>query len=146
MAIINIDEILNAFDESFAEAMPLVDEAMADAITDDYYQWDGITVRHDGTTAGSPRDIVDRGGLALSQHDTRISISEHEFSWDADHASKVHNGARSNDGHVSIARPWTHHAIRGDQNAPIEYQSPDALMDVPTVFADKINAKLAKLQ
>jgi hypothetical protein len=146
MGIINIAEILNAFDESFAETMPLVDEALADSITDNYYEWDGETVRHDKTVAGSPRDIVDKGDLAISQHDTRISISEHEWEWDADHATIVHNGARTDDGRVIIARPWTQHAIKGDEYAPIEYQSPDALMDVPAVFADKMQKKIDNIK
>jgi hypothetical protein len=142
MAILNIDEIMSAFDDSWEDTTRVVEVALDQALEDPVYFWDRVTKRRNGQTVATPRNINDLEILAKSAYNAAISNSEHEYGYTAPHALTVHNGKRRIDGTVMPARPWTQHAIAGDVNAPIEYQRPDALVNVPKYFAERMTAHL----
>jgi hypothetical protein len=142
VSIIDIAGIMRAADLAFQEEMESVGGAFREAIEDEYYDWPNDTIRHDGSVVGSPRNIVDRSGLQESQDQTPVARGEEEFIWTAPHSAINHNGGRKADGGVFQARPWTQHAIKGDETAPLEYQQTDALLDVPADFAAKFQALL----
>ena len=65
------------------------------------WQWDGTTLRRNGSIAGSPRDIYDTGDLFDSQT-IEIDGDTATVSYDVDYAIDVHNGTEK-----TAARPWT---------------------------------------
>jgi len=145
----DINAILAAVDAAWAEEMDAVEVAMVEAISSDRYEWPNETVRQNGEVVGSPRDIVDRGNLQNSQYKDTITPEETEFGWTESNPELNHNGGiGSYNGHryYHTPRPWTQHAIRGDHEAPLEYQRGDAILDVPEDFAVKLSAHLESLQ
>lgn len=62
-----------SFDEAFTAASEALGDACQVAIRSDRWPWPNSTVREDGSTAGSRRDIVDSGRLANSQRGPFIS-------------------------------------------------------------------------
>jgi hypothetical protein len=135
MTYINVDEILSGLDECWASEMDTVSDALHNAIQDDVYTWDRITIRSNGSTVGSPRNIVDRKFLLNSQYRLKISSEEEEFGWTAEHAAINYYGILRSDGTMRPARKWDQHALRGDSTADMEYQQPTALLNVVEDFS-----------
>lgn len=78
------------------------------------WDWDGDTVRSDGTVVGSPRDVVDTEDLIDSQQRVKVQEKPGEIiasiEWDSDHATVVHEGRTDTDEYDG--RPWTHTALQ----------------------------------
>jgi hypothetical protein len=139
--IIDINGILAAVDSAWAEEVKEIDMAMVEAISDERHRWPNQTLRQNGEIAGSPRDIVDTGGMLGSQYKNTIMPGEVKFGWTEDNPELNHNGGMSTyNGHryYHTPRPWTQHAISGDADAPLEYQRGDAILNVPEDFARKL--------
>jgi hypothetical protein len=145
MAIIEIDGIVAAVDLAYRDTAIAVDAAFTAAIEGDYYEHPGLTKRLNGTTVGSPRNLVDRGDLRNSQSMTAIGPGEMEFAWMAPHAAVNYFGRRLVSGKLIPPKPWVEQAIAGDSTAPIEYQRADALLNVPASLGERIRANLAAL-
>ena len=92
--------------------VPELDTALTQAISDRTYAWPRRTVRSNGQTVGSPRDIIDTGELDSSQSLTRQGRTEWLWRWTADHALIVHEGATLRSGTVLPARRWTGRAVQ----------------------------------
>lgn len=134
MSIINIGAILAAVEQSWAEMGEPIDSAMTEAIESKIYGWDNSTMRSNGDIVTSPRDIVDTGALRDSQSTDRQGDNYH-LDWNVDYALAVHES----DGNKP-ARKWTQVAIAGDETADPDYQNPNAILNVPTAFAERFRA------
>lgn len=141
----DINKILAAVDAAWEEEMREVDRAFVEAISDDRYQWPNDTIRQDGTEVGSPRNIIDTGKLLGSQYVNTIASGATNFGWTEHNPELNHNGGMNTiDGHryYHTPRPWTQHGIKGDSEAPLEYQRSDAVLNVPEDFAMKLSKYL----
>ena len=144
----DINRILAAVDGAWAEEMREVEGAMVEAIDSPRYEWPNQTIRANGEVVSSPRNIVDSGRMRDSQYKNTITSAETEFGWSEDDPELNHNGGmNSYNGHryYHTPRPWTQHAIRGDSEAPLEYQRADAILNVPLDFERKLAARLEQL-
>jgi hypothetical protein len=88
-----------------------LDDAFAQKLASPEYQWPGTTKRQNGSTVGSPRDIIDTGELDSSQRLSRAGKGDWLWTWTADHALLVHEGATLRNGGEYPARPWTRRAV-----------------------------------
>ena len=70
------------------------------------WSWPRTTKRRVGT-AGSPRNIIDRGQLKQSGLVSYPSAFAMEATWSIHYATAVHEGARLRNGTILPARPWT---------------------------------------
>jgi hypothetical protein len=102
-----------------------VDNAMLESIIDTRYSW---------PRGESPRDIVDTGALGESQS-VQLNGDTINMSWNVDYATLVHEGVDN-----KPARRWTREAISGDESAPLEWQNPRAILNVPAYFTDKFKS------
>jgi hypothetical protein len=124
----SLSSIQSAYSIAWSETVDQIDQAMTDAIEDPRYYW---------PRGESPRDIVDTHALADSQHVDRVGDTA-QLSWgdsQVDYAIIVHEG----DGSYP-ARRWTREAIKGDETAPLEWQNPRAILDVPATFTARFRA------
>ena len=135
-----------SFDLSWQDTMTEMESAMTRSFAVEEWDWDRATVRQNGDTVTTPRNIDDLEQLSRSQYTAKVSPSETEIGWTAGHATHVYNGARRIDGTMMTPRPWTTLAIAGDANAPIEYQRSNALLNVPKYFKDRMIAHLQDVQ
>jgi hypothetical protein len=102
-----------------------VDDAMLESIVDARYSW---------PRGESPRDIVDTGSLGESQS-VVLAGDSINLSWDVDYSIQVHEGVDN-----KPARRWTQEAICGDDSAPLTWQNPKAILNVPGYFTDKFKS------
>jgi hypothetical protein len=143
---IDINGILGAVDRAWSEELDEIEVAMVEAISSDRYVWPNATIRQNGQIVTSPRDIVDTGGLRDSQYKNTITAETTEFGWTEHDPELNHNGGMNTyKGHryYHTPRPWTQHAISGDNEAPLEYQRGDAILNVPEDFARRLSTYLA---
>ena len=79
------------------------------------WDWPRSTKRRSGATVGSPRDIVDLGGLRDSQKRENVNEARTIFTWTGgegeSYAAEVHNGYTSKTGNRIPARPFTRDTI-----------------------------------
>jgi hypothetical protein len=91
--------------------VPAFDSALTQALSARVYQWPNRTVRRNGRTVSSPRDIIDTGDLDSSQQLTRESRFVWRWDWTAAHALFVHEGVTLRNGTDLPARRWTVRAV-----------------------------------
>jgi hypothetical protein len=58
-----------------------LDQQLKEEIKTERYSWPGETRRRNGTTVGSPRDIVDTGAFLRSQRRRRVNLTTIRFDW-----------------------------------------------------------------
>jgi hypothetical protein len=113
--IVNPAATVNAIEALLVDAAESVvlglDSALTQALSDRAYDWPNRTVRSNGQTVSSPRDIIDTGELDSSQQLTRESRTVWRWDWTADHALIVHEGATLRNGTEIPARPWTKRGV-----------------------------------
>jgi hypothetical protein len=104
------DKSLNAFVTKYGAEL---DGALKESVKAVQYDWPAgrITVRKNGQTVGSPRNIVDLGGLLRSQRRDRPSATELRFIWGTPYASAVLRGYTTNRGTVVPGRDWIKPAL-----------------------------------
>ena len=99
----------------FKKAMDWAEEDFRREIEEAKWKWPGETKRRNKTTAGSPRDIVDLGGLRDSQRRENISEDRTDFIWTGgegkSYALEVHDGYTSKSGNRVLPRPFTENTI-----------------------------------
>ncbi len=79
---------------SLKRAVQDLDGALRKEFTNPVWGWPGQTIRQNGTTASSPRNIVDTGALLASQRPPRqITPLHYRIEWTADYAAAVFLGA-----------------------------------------------------
>lgn len=103
---INIAQINAAINKSFDVAVDALADSCQDAIASDIWEWPRQTVRRNGDVVGSPRDRVDSEELIDSLVITRTANSA-ELTWEAPHATIVHDGATTTNGTELPGTPWT---------------------------------------
>jgi hypothetical protein len=109
-----------AFGRVFQEAMDWAEEDFKEEITAVKWGWPGTTIRKSGEEAGTTRNIVDLGGLLLSQKRENNGSDRTTFTWTGEgedgeekaYALEVHDGYSSKAGGRMPARPFTDHAIQ----------------------------------
>ena len=99
----------------FAKAMDWAEDDFRQEIEAEKWDWPRETKRRSGPTVGSPRDIVDLGGLRNSQKRENISEDHTAFVWTGGegkaYALEVHDGYSSKAGNRMPARPFTEETI-----------------------------------
>jgi hypothetical protein len=124
---IDLSKINSCLNRAFDVAVEAQKDAFQDAIASDIWEWERETVRRNGETVTSPRDIIDTGELYDSLVISR-SANAVEYSWEADHASIVHDGATTKNGTDLSARPWTKAGIKECDAAEIMQQQLNKLL------------------
>lgn len=99
----------------FRQAMDWVEEDFRREIEEVKWGWPQETTRRNKTTVGSPRDIVDLGGLRDSQRRENMSEDRTAFVWTGGegkaYALEVHDGYTSKGGGNVPARAFTENTI-----------------------------------
>jgi hypothetical protein len=99
----------------FTKAMDWAEDDFRREIEAEKWGWPRETKRRSGPTVGSPRDIVDLGGLRNSQKRENISEDHTAFVWTGGegkaYALEVHDGYSSKAGNRMPARPFTEETI-----------------------------------
>ena len=99
----------------FKQAMDWVEDDFRREIEETKWNWPRETKRRNNTTAGSPRDIVDLGGLLNSQRRENMSENRTAFVWTGNegkaYALEVHDGYTSKAGNRVPPRPFTEDTI-----------------------------------
>jgi phage gpG-like protein len=105
---INIDQSkLNyIINKAFDVTVEAQGEAFQNAIASDIWEWPRETLRQNRDVVSSPRDIYDTGELYDSLVISRTANAA-EYTWEADYAAIVHDGATTKNGTELPARPWT---------------------------------------
>ena len=103
---IDLSKINSAINRAFDVAIEAQKDAFQDAIASDIWEWERETMRRNGEKVTSPRDIVDTGELYDSLVISR-NTNTAQYTWKADHATIVHDGATTKNGTDLPARPWT---------------------------------------
>lgn len=75
------------------------------------FSWPRETRRRNGSVVGSPRNIVDLGGLRRSQERKRSSATELTYSWNAPYAALVLTGYETSRGTIVPGRNWIKPAL-----------------------------------
>jgi hypothetical protein len=101
--------------EIFRQAMDWAEEGFRQEIEEVKWTWPRETIRRNKTPAGSPRDIVDLGGLRNSQRRENINENQTAFVWTGGegraYALEVHDGYTSKAGNRMPARAFTEDTI-----------------------------------
>lgn len=104
-----------AFGGIFTKAMDWAEDDFRREIEADKWDWPRETKRRSGPTVGSPRDIVDLGGLKNSQKREGMGEDRTAFVWTGGegkaYALEVHDGYSSKAGNRMPARPFTEETI-----------------------------------
>ena len=104
-----------AFGRIFQEAMDWAAEDFQEEIKAVKWDWPRKTKRRNKSTVGSPRDIVDLGGLVNSQKRENMSEDQTAFVWTGgegeSYALEVHDGYSSKAGNRVEGRPFTEETI-----------------------------------
>jgi hypothetical protein len=103
---IDFNKIDSAIKRATDETIDALSDAYDDAMTDEVWQWEGVTHRRNGEIVGSPRNILDTEELIDSKIIIR-SGNNARFEWTSDHAATVHDGAMLRSGTELPGRPWT---------------------------------------
>lgn len=75
------------------------------------FSWPRETRRRNGSIVGSPRNIVDLGGLRRSQERKRSSATELTYRWNAPYAALVLTGYETSRGTIVPGRNWIKPAL-----------------------------------
>jgi hypothetical protein len=113
---INWSILENQINESFAEIVDQFTEEQIDQIKSDKWEWPRETIRHNGQTVGSPRDIIDTGELINSLEVEDISNTEVVYHYPVKYAINVHEGIVLASGVELPARPWVDDAVEELKN------------------------------
>lgn len=129
MSKINIDQskLNSIINRAFDVAVEAQGEAFQKALVDDRWEWPRETRRHNSDLVGSPRDIYDTGELYDSLVISR-TLGAAEYTWEADYATIVHDGATTKNGTELPARPWTKVGLEECDAVGIMQQQLDKLL------------------
>lgn len=129
MGKINIDlnKLNSAINKAFDVAVEAQGEAFQNALLYDTWEWPRETLRQNGDLVSSPRDIYDTGELYDSLVISRTANAA-EYTWEADHAAIVHDGATTKNGTELPARPWTKVGLEECDAASIMQQQLNKLL------------------
>ena len=104
-----------AFGRVFERAMDWADEDFRREIESVRWNWPNETIRSNGQPVGSPRDIVDIGGLRDSQRRENQTDITTDFVWTGGgskaYALEVHDGYTSKGGSKMPARAFTEDTV-----------------------------------
>ncbi|MEH1785578.1 MAG: hypothetical protein V7L23_08300 [Nostoc sp.] len=118
---IDLNKLDSVINRAFDVVVEAQGEAFQNALTSDIWEWPRETLRQNKDLVGSPRDIYDTGELYDSLAISRTG-SAAEYTWEADYATIVHDGATTKNGTELPARPWTHVGLEECNAAEIMQQ------------------------
>ncbi|MEH2033380.1 MAG: hypothetical protein V7K67_27795 [Nostoc sp.] len=104
---IDLNKLDSVINRAFDVVVEVQGEAFQNALLSDIWEWPRETFRQNKDLVGSPRDIYDTGELYDSLVISRTANAA-EYTWEADYAAIVHDGATTKNGTELPARPWTH--------------------------------------
>ena len=96
----------NKIKEAFNEIVEEFKQEQITQLESEKWQWPRETKRTNGSTVGSPRDIVDTGELLKSLDIENITSTEVIYHYPVPYAIIVHEGATLHTGTDIPARPW----------------------------------------
>lgn len=110
---LNLEPLFVAIERAFIRTINILIDELDNQLKSKKWDWDGtITVRRSGEIVGSPRNIVDLGGLLRSLQVIEINKNFFEIVYDTVYASLVHEGYTTSTGKRKPARPWVEEALR----------------------------------
>ncbi|MHC5779694.1 hypothetical protein [Nostoc sp.] len=129
MSKISIDQskLNSIINRAFDVVVEAQGDAFQSAIAANIWEWPRETLRHNKDLVGSPRDIYDIGELYDSLVISRTANAA-EYTWEADYAAIVHDGATTKNGTELPARPWTKVGLEECDAAGIMQQQLDKLL------------------
>jgi hypothetical protein len=107
-----------AFGRVFESAMDWAEQDFQSEIAENKWRWPNKTIRQNGQSVGSPRNIIDTGNLLQSQSRESLGVDHTAFTWTGQSGSTktyalyVHDGCVLKNGRRIPARPFTDHAIQ----------------------------------
>ena len=128
MIKINTAKFDRAINAAFKETAADLNDSFHRSIVDPKWQWNKVTVRRNGETVSSPRNIVDEGTLRDSQEFVMISFQEAQYNWNVPYANYVRFGYTTRSGTVVAGRDWIEDGIKS--------------IDLGKIFAARLRSKL----
>jgi hypothetical protein len=120
------------FDKAVGDALAATvaefEQALISAISEAVYFWPGETLRQNGQTVSSPRDIIDSGRFRDSQRATRISLRRWEIAWEVAYAVIILLGFQGVAGNSQPGRDWIAYALSN--------------IDLSKVFSEELRGRL----
>ena len=101
---LRVPQILTAYGQ-------VLDRQLKDEIKTAQFSWPRQTKRRNGSTASSPRDIVDTGAFLRSQRRDRPSATQLRFTWSTPYADLILTGYTTSKGTVVPGRNWIKPAL-----------------------------------
>lgn len=124
--------IVQALEEAFEATNVQLGEEIQQGFSSAEYDWPNSTSRKNSQVVGSPRDVIDLGGLRNSQSFQMLNPSTASFTWDVPYALKTFLG-------------WTG---RDQKTYPPRNVPEDTLYRFPfvEVFSARVRAKLSGIR
>ena len=95
---VNRNKLLGTLSQGLQGFAADADTLFTQAIESPVYEWPGETRRRNGSTVGSPRDIVDLGDFRDSQSYKLNGPTSLTYTWSAEHSVYVFLGFTSRNG------------------------------------------------
>jgi hypothetical protein len=115
----NADDLIRRLPKILTDYGKILDARLKEEIRSVQYPWPGVTVRRNGETVSSPRDIVDTGAFLRSQRRRRISVTTIRFEWGGSggvtYAGFIYQGLPAK---AYPARDWITPALKAEPIAP----------------------------
>jgi hypothetical protein len=113
------DDLIRRLPKILSDYGAVLDKALKSEVQRVQYPWPGVTVRRNGETVSSPRDIVDTGAFLRSQRRRRISVTTIRFEWGGSggvtYAGFIYQGIPAKN---YPARDWITPALKAEPIAP----------------------------
>jgi hypothetical protein len=113
------DDLIRRLPKILTDYSAALDQALKAEIKTERYPWPGVTVRRNGETVSSPRDIVDTGAFLRSQRRRRVNITTVRFEWGGSggvtYAGFIYQGIPAKN---FPARDWIKPALEAEPIAP----------------------------
>ncbi len=113
------DDLIRRLPKILVDYGAVLDARLREEIRSVQYPWPGVTVRRNGETVSSPRDIVDTGAFLRSQRRRRINLTTIRFEWGGSggvtYAGYIFQGIPAK---AYPARDWITPALKAEPIAP----------------------------
>jgi hypothetical protein len=113
------DALIRRLPKILVDYGAVLDKALKSEVQRDQYPWPGVTVRRNGETVTSPRNIVDTGAFLRSQRRRRVNLTTIRFEWGGSggvtYAGYIFQGIP---GRAYPARDWITPALKAEPIAP----------------------------
>lgn len=136
--VFNDETIDKALKEAWREVAKASGWAAREAIGLKRYEYPRVTRRKSGEIAGSPRTKVDSGYMQSRQRLEIIDDENFALINDAEYSGSVHEGQGDRP-----PQEWLKEAISAGDDGAIDWQNPNALVNIPREFARAFHGSLS---